>query len=129
VEFDRRDIRWLKARTLDGRDLETIAAPKSWLRFRHGIATRQMINQLVEKHHYHANDPLANHFRYLLENKGKEKGALQIVRIYDEYMNGLDGNLVLNNTNRQVHQMDDATFPESASYRWAPELANHRSQS
>ena len=129
VEFDRRDIRWLKARTLDGGDLGTIAAPKSWLRFRHGIATRQMINRLVERHHYHGNDPLANHFRYLLENKGKEKGALQIVRVYDEYMNGLDGNLVLNHTDRQDHQVDDTTLPQGVSYRWAAKLANHRSQS
>lgn len=124
VEFDRRDIRWLRARTLDGKELGTIAAPKSWLRFRHSLATRQKINSLVQEHVYHGNDLLAAHFRYLLDHKGLEKWALQIIRVYDEYTSGQDGPLVLSKINQPT--VAAMTASGKSRYRWTPQQANHR---
>jgi hypothetical protein len=124
VEFDRRDIRWLRAWSLDGKDLGMIAAPKSWLRFRHSIATRQRINSLIKQHAYHGNDPLTAHFRYLLEHKGQEKAALEIIRVYDEFTREQDGPLMLSGTPKLCKVKDSE--PEKNDYSWSPLKANRR---
>lgn len=124
IEFDRRDIRWLQAWTLDGENLGTLAAPHSWLRFRHSLATRQMINKLVRKEVYHGRDPLAAHFRYLLENRNNKRFALEVVRVYDEYNEGLHAPLLLSPAEHANENSCNAS--SNGRYQWSPERANHR---
>ncbi|MDC0494782.1 hypothetical protein OAN87_01975 [bacterium] len=126
IEYDRRDIRWLNARTLDGKDLGRLAAPQSWLRFSHGIATRQLINKKVKQHQYHGRDPLAAHFRHLLEQKGSPKIALQMVRVHDEYGRGLresdDENTLLSidSTDHRITADEQKLLPRRRVQRWSP---------
>ena len=126
IEYDRRDIRWLNARTLNGKDLGRLAAPQSWLRFSHGIATRQLINKKVKQHQYHGRDPLAEHFRYLLEQKGSPKIALQMVRVYDEFGRGLSESnnenipLLIHSTDHVITADEHVLLPRRRVQRWAP---------
>lgn len=85
IEFDRRDIRMLKAFTLEGEPLGTLLAPKTWQRFRHGLRTRKLINKLVRTRRLERDDPLGGYFDYLLEHRDIPSMALRLVKLYREY--------------------------------------------
>jgi len=117
VLFDRRDIRTLKAFTQDGKEIGLLYASKSWRLFRHSLATRQQINKFVAQDQYREHDALGNHFRYLLEHKGQETCALQILKIYQEYTE--DGALPLILSEGQ----QASSTPSTAT--WSTTMANH----
>lgn len=85
IEYDTRDIRTLTALTCDGLPLGEIQAPVSWQRFPHSLATRTRICKDVRRRRDHAKDPLAGHFRALLEERDTPDGALALLRVYTEF--------------------------------------------
>ncbi|MFQ3324834.1 MAG: putative transposase [Pseudomonadales bacterium] len=95
VEYDIRDIRELSVFTTGGAALGTLLASRSWRRFKHSLATRKHIHNLVKAHAFHATDLLAGYFRYLLEHKGNSEDNLKILKIYDEFTDSGDEPLIL----------------------------------
>lgn len=88
VRFDHRDIRTLQILQMDGTSLGEVTVSRSWQRFPHSLATRQLIHKHCKTHRRHAHDPLAQFFRYLLANKGNEEFCLKLLRVYDDYSLG-----------------------------------------
>lgn len=119
VRFDCRDIRVLNAYTMDGQEIGELQAPRSWQRFKHSLATRKKINKLLKQKMFSERDALANHFRYLLEHKGMEKSALQILRVFQEYTEDGGVPMILNEC-ETPSSVNAATF-------WSTKTANHRS--
>jgi hypothetical protein len=124
VVFDRRDIRTLRAFTMDGEDLGELQAPASWRRYPHSIATRQYIHRHAKAIRFSLRDPLGDFFRHLLDHKGKPDAALSLLRVYREFTAGLAGPLVLSGP-----ASDDRPTRSTDSERvWLPSMANHREQ-
>src|SRR5690606_29338293 len=85
VEFDRSDLRQLKAFTLKGRYLGVLLGPASWRRFRYGATTRKRITQYLKEHKIRTVDSLGAYFDYLVTHSHKSKIALELVRVYREF--------------------------------------------
>lgn len=85
ILFDRRDIRTLKASTLDGKSLGIVVAPKTWQRFKHSLKTRKMINKMIYEQRIGREDPLGGYFDYLLTHRKIPTEALKLVKLYQEY--------------------------------------------
>lgn len=84
VEFDRRDIRTLNARTLQGRTLGTLEGPRTWRRFAHSYATRSWFFKEKRASRYADSDPITGYFRELLEQKRTPSVAADILSLYLE---------------------------------------------
>ena len=84
VEFDRRDIRSLNARTLQGRSLGTLAGPRTWQRFAHSYATRSWLFKEKRVSRYEECDPITGYFRELLDQKRTPSIAAHILSLYLE---------------------------------------------
>lgn len=84
VEFDRRDIRELKAFTLEGEILGTLYAPRTWLRFPHSLMTRNLIFKLKKTEDMNMEDPFGTYFDYLLKHRSVPTEALELVRFNRE---------------------------------------------
>lgn len=123
VVYDYRDIRTLRAFTLDGEDLGEVYVSKPWRRFPHSPATRRWIHKNTKRYHLNSRDPLASYFRLLLENKGKTAMALSLLRVYCEFTGGQSDRLMLGSS-------DDPSAPllshKTQSWEWHPGIANHR---
>lgn len=125
VQFDRRDIRSLRAYSLAGEDLGLLQCSQSWQRFPHTLATRQWIYKNATRYRLNMRDPLASCFHHFLENKGTPQGALAVLRVYQEFTGGQVSRLVLGETDVPT----EATSPLSKKvghYAWSPDTANHR---
>ncbi|WP_166260604.1 hypothetical protein [Marinobacter salicampi] len=84
IEYDRRDIRRIRAKTLKGEDLGELRAPQSWQRFAHSVSTRRMLFKNQRAHRADQHDPVTGWFSDLLEKRDQPKIASQILRIYQE---------------------------------------------
>ena len=84
VEFDRRDIRTLTARTLQGRPLGSLAGPRTWQRFAHSYATRSWLFKEKRVSKYEDCDPLTGYFKELLDQKLTPSLAADILSLYLE---------------------------------------------
>jgi len=125
VEYDRRDIRQLKAFSKNGKELGIIYASRSWQRFPHSLATRQYINKLIKNHRLAAEDPLAGYFRWLLDQKGKPKIALQLVKVYQEFTQDHPESLILNGVMPKDESMLVNTTNKENKFSWNMNNANH----
>ncbi|MCU7871758.1 MAG: Mu transposase C-terminal domain-containing protein [Candidatus Thiodiazotropha sp. (ex Lucinoma borealis)] len=86
IDYDYRDIRFLEVYSLNAEHLGRVHAPKSWLRYPHGIKTRQYIDAYTRMHRKFLKDPLVEFFWIQLNRPNSEKGALNAIRLYREYM-------------------------------------------
>ena len=85
IKINREDLRKLKVTTLDGKNLGTVLAPKTWQRFKHGITTRKYINRLIRQDLISREDPLGGYFDYMLEHISLPSKALEMVRVSREF--------------------------------------------
>lgn len=85
VEFDRSDVRQLKAFSPAGEYLGILEAPGTWQRFRHGLTTRKLIINCIKANHFAADDPFGGYFDYLLKHRTLPTEALELVRISREF--------------------------------------------
>lgn len=85
IEYDIRDIRYLKAYSSQGDELGLLYASKSWQSFPHSIFTRKRVRKETRRHRILNVDPLAGYFSFLMDNKELPKYATEILRVYKEY--------------------------------------------
>lgn len=85
IEYDTRDIRYLKAYSSQGDELGLLYAPKSWQSFPHSIATRKRVRKETRRYRILGADPLAGYFSFLMDNKELPKYATELLRVYKEY--------------------------------------------
>lgn len=126
VEYDIRDIRSLHAYSEKAVDFGKLYAPKSWQRFPHSLATRQIINKLVKAHRLSAIDPLAAYFKWILDHKETPKQALQLLKVYLEYTSNTQKGLIIDS---QVSDLDSnvvATDNRQNKIRWSLNIADHK---
>ena len=119
VEYDRRDLRVLRAATLSGEPLGKLVVAAPWQRFPHSLATRQWIHKNAARYRLNARDPLAAYFHWLLEHKGEPATALSLLRVYTEFTGDQGEPLVFAPT-------EAVSSSPLHEYRWCPALANHR---
>lgn len=84
IQFDRRDIRTIKAYTLDGRTLGTLSAPKSWQRWPVSLYTVKTVKRWAEQTKIKSIDPLADYFDFIASNRHVPKYITEIVRLNRE---------------------------------------------
>lgn len=125
VDFNRNDIRYLQATSLNGLHLGMLSAPRSWLRFSHSLKTRKLIISLVNQSKLHTDDPLGCYFATLLKNRAQPSSALELVRVYREFKLGagpeISPAINVQSDDNNIGFEDrhnDAEFPE-----WTPELS------
>ena len=82
VEYNRRDIRTLTARTLQGRDLGPLECPRTWRRFAHSYAKRSWLFKQNRVARYDQSDPITGYFRDLLNHKRTPDIAAEILSLY-----------------------------------------------
>lgn len=125
VEFDRRDLRTIKARTLEGEDLGVLRAPKSWQRWPVSYFTVQQIRKLTDAKRLRMPDPLGGYFDYVAQRRNIPKFAMEIVRISNEFglspipteeIDDFDSNFNLND-------IDDE---QDEDFIWSPDLVTSR---
>jgi len=121
IVFNRNDIRTLSAYRISGEPLGEIAPPAAWQRFPHSIATRRYIHDLCVEKKMRMRDPLADTFRYLLENKGNLKIASQMVRVYSEYTENYSIPLCLS-----TEASDASDTSSHTRIKWHSGMAAHR---
>lgn len=120
ITYDSKDIRILTA-FYQGKRLGVLYAPKSWQTYAHSIKTRKLINRLVKEKKLDHKDPLVGYFDYVLENKGKSKGALELIRVYREYNQQTTFSPSSNPYSKENSLLSfesEETFPA-----WTPELS------
>lgn len=83
IQIDSRDIRTIKATTLDGKYLGVIKCPMSWQIFPLSLTTKQQVMKLVRIKKINSKDPLAGYFIYLLNNKHLPHIALELYKLVD----------------------------------------------
>jgi len=120
IVFNRNDIRTLSAYRMSGESLGDITPSAAWQRFAHSIATRRYIHNLSREKKMGLKDPLADTFRYLLENKGNTKIASQMLRVYSEYTENYSVPLCLS-----VKPNDDSPTPGRKILKWHSSMAAH----
>lgn len=84
IECDRRDIRTVTARTLEGRPLGTLRAPRTWLRFPHSRATRSWLFRTQRVARYEDTDPITGLFLEWLGQRPTPSIAAHILDLYQE---------------------------------------------
>lgn len=84
IRFDRREVRTVKAYTLNGDFIGILYAPRSWQRFAHSLHTRNKIFSTIKSWSRHQEDPLAEYFHLLAKDTKNPSSALELVRIYRE---------------------------------------------
>lgn len=84
VDFDRRDIRTLNARTLQGRSLGSLEGPRTWQRFAHSYATRSWLYKENRVSRYVESDPITGYFLELLDQKRTPSLAADLLSLYLE---------------------------------------------
>lgn len=126
IEFDRRDIRRLRAYTQDGQDLGILEAPKSWQLYPHSIVTRRLIYKYVRSKQFHAKDPLSGYFRHLLDHRENPKDALQLLRIYQEFSSDKDIQFNIKEGVNNLKPKQKALITKSGTPHWNLKLANQR---
>jgi hypothetical protein len=125
VRFDYRDLRTLRAFSLDGADLGELQVSTPWQRFAHSLATRQWIHKHAKQYRLNTRDPLAAYFHYLLEHKDLPATALSLLRVYTEFTRGQGPNLILGGSGDAGK--DHPALPQEKQSRiWHPDMANHR---
>jgi hypothetical protein len=77
-------ICYVKAYTLEGEYLGELNAPKTWLRFEHGVTTRRYIMRLIKEERLQQSDPLGSYYDYLLHHRDTPSVALEMVRVNRE---------------------------------------------
>ncbi|WP_123634539.1 hypothetical protein [Marinobacter sp. R17] len=130
IEFDRRDIRWLRARRLSGQSLGTLRAPRTWLRFAHSLATRQLLFRNKRTQRSDHQDPLTGWFLDQLEHRDQPQAASQMLRIYLEYTASGKADLQLGQTSDKetIGGVESASHQSNASgervsdsgFTWSP---------
>jgi len=136
IQYDRDDIRTLKAFTSTGDYIGDLRCSKSWRRFAHSIKTRKLINKHVSSNAFAMRDPFTGYFNHLLKNKNTPTLALELIRVYrecspnrsefsfeDSRMNGDNGSDSKNNPKNKkkgktkTNDVDDEEFPQ-----WDPDV-------
>ncbi len=85
IDYDRRDIRTLQARTLQGRPLGTLNGPKTWRRFAHSQATRCWLRQQRREATYAEADPITGYFlAWRDKHKHTARDAAELLSLYLE---------------------------------------------
>jgi hypothetical protein len=120
IVFNRNDIRRLSAYRMSGESLGDIAPSAAWQRFAHSIATRKYIHNLSREKKMGLKDPLADTFRYLLENKGHTKIASQMLRVYSEYTENYSVPL-----NLSEEPNNDSVVTGRKKVKWHSSMAAH----
>ena len=85
IQFDRRDIRELRAFSREGEDLGTLKAPLTWQRFPHSLVTARYIHKLVKADRLKAQDPFGGYYDYLTNHRELPTAALELIRITREF--------------------------------------------
>lgn len=83
VSIDSRDIRSLKASTIDGEYLGIIKCPMSWQLYPLSLTTKQHVQKLVKNKIIDSKDPLAGYFAYLFNNVHLPKISLELYKLVD----------------------------------------------
>ena len=128
LEYDRRDIRTLRAFTKSGKTLGKLYAPRSWQGFPHSLKTRQIIQKMVRKKRLAHPDPLAGYFANLLEKKEVPKYGTELVRIYREMNHG--GGITLETKNQnssaisEFRRKTNTTKSKLSIPLWSTNLTN-----
>jgi hypothetical protein len=84
VDYDRRDIRTLAARTLQGRPLGTLYAPRTWRRFAHSQSTRCWLRQQRRQADITQADPITGFFWGWRDRKHTPKETAEFLSLYLE---------------------------------------------
>ena len=127
IRFDKRDIRELKIYGKGKRFLGIVRASKSWQRFPHSLAARQYIFKLIRTHRLHANDPLANFMHLLLTKMHHPKGALQLLRFYNEFSDNSNELEIISPKNTKPK--NENYLHDEVNVMWTPSSANQRIKS
>jgi hypothetical protein len=138
IEYDPKDIRTVRATTLDGRELGELICERPWRRFAHSIHTRQWIHKNRREHKFSSEDLLSAYFHWLLVNKDKESQALTLLRVHTEfsYNNSKVVNIPacedeLKNVERVLGRVSLKAPTKGAllakeNYQWNKHTANHK---
>lgn len=126
VQFDRRDIRTLRAMTLAGEDLGELQVSQSWQRFPHSLATRQRIHKVNKQHRLNVRDPLSSYFQHLLKHKDTPTSMLGLVRVYSEFTRDITGPLALGEETAESQANTKNSSRTMSKRRWRTDLANQR---
>lgn len=119
VEYDRRDVRSIKAFTLDGSPIGELLAPLSWQHYPHSLHTRRLIYQYVKTFKRHSHDPIADYLHHLLENADQPATALEVLKIYTEIDPQYKGILL-----KETRASNAALYqPTSGAFRWGSDTA------
>lgn len=90
IKYDRRDLRYIEAFTLDGKSLGLLKAPLSWQSHPFSERTKKRINKLTRDNHLRLKDPLKDMLEITLIDKHKPKKALEVVRLIKEYNSSIN---------------------------------------
>ncbi len=128
VEFDRNDIRSLRAYTNTGQDLGVLTVESPWRRYPHSLATRQWIHKNAKHYHLNMRDPLASYFNLALKARGKPSEALSLLRIYTEFSYGQEpkSGLYVDEDPQNIHALNKPDHPEKGPSTWHQGMANYR---
>lgn len=125
VEFDRRDIRTLNARTLQGRSLGLLEGPRTWSRFPHSYATRSWLFKQQRVSRHSDSDPITGYFRELLGQKRTPSLAAHILSLYLEVTPDGQPWLATGQDAKTARALKDTDGPSQQSnqhsaFRWSP---------
>lgn len=84
IRYDRRDIRHVRAYTLEGVFVGVLSAPSSWQRFAHSLYTRKRIFKEMKAWRRQSADPLAEYFHRIAEQRHLPSNALELLRLFKE---------------------------------------------
>lgn len=129
IEYDRRDIRKIKATTVMGEFVGDLRAPLSWQQFPHSVATRRLLFKHKRVHRGDHQDPISGYFSDLLAEREKPKVASQILKIHLEMKGGCqrtpepaEEKLLLKNSARllETEKAHENRSSTRQGYRWSP---------
>ena len=125
IQFDRRDVRTVRAFSLDGKAIGLLQVSTPWQRFPHSMKLKEVIHKNAKKWRLNARDPLADYFRHLLEHNGRSDANLSVLRVYTEFTAGMSDKLLL------AAPIESSVVTPSLSGKcskhvWHPITANHR---
>lgn len=124
IHVNKDDLRRLEVYK-DGKFLGVAFAPKSWQRFPHSYRTRSYIFKLIRSHKMsERGDPLVNYFNFILLNKTLPKNALEIVRVYREFMSGTGTQYVPGTATTEDIKNENLEDLESDEFeKWNPSMS------
>lgn len=85
VRFDRRDIRTLRAYTLNGKNLGELKCAKKWSRYPHSLTIRKSIISWLKIEKRKVEDPLVGFYSFMLSRKRTAKNNLELIRLHRHF--------------------------------------------